>query len=160
MINNLTSYKKPIIHHLFTVYIWTYKKKNILLYLYIKLWNLNVYQLFICRRWLVQKKDWTQKTKPINAGQSITRTVEAKVTYCNLLHYKIFTTLLCKQFNVTARVKLTTDVQSFACIPLKISIYIFYLHGEEIATFLFRSIYCYSLLQSLHWEFVCSNRSM
>lgn len=97
-----------------------------------------------------KRKTEHKTTKPINAGQSITRTVEAKVKYCNLLHYKIFTTLLCKQFNVTARVKLTTDVQSFACIPLKISIYIFYLHGEEIATFLFPSIYCYSLLQSLN----------
>lgn len=120
-----------------------------------KLWNLNVYHLFMYQ--LVEKNAWKQTTELIEAGQSITRTVEAKVKYCNLLHYKIFTTLLCKQFNVTARVKLTTDVQSFACIPLKISIYIFYLRREEIATFLFRSISCYSCLESnLGWEFVCS----
>lgn len=122
------------------------QKKNILFYLYLS-YEILTYTgyLSIVDGWCKRKTEH-RTTKTINAGQSITRTVEAKVKYCNLLQcYKIFTTLLCKQFNVTARVQLTTDVRSFACIPLKISIYIFYLHGEETATFLFRSIYCYSL---------------
>lgn len=97
----------------------------------------------------------TDRSRPIYNQNS-----RSQGKYCNLLHYKIFTTLLCKQFNVTARIKLTTDVQSFACIPLKISIYIFYLRREEIATFLFRSISCYTCLESLCSEFVCSNGSM